>query len=375
MRLKPSSPRLRQDHPLAYGLLLAIPFVEGSGGPGDVSGSNRSVTLLGDPAWQPGNAGWAISLDGTNDYIEVAGTNANFFMGVQHYTFSLWINSSSTASTTDPAIVSIGRAINPIGLSARTSGTQLTHRRAGANSGTLTIDYLNKWTHLVGTFNGAAIQTYANGVLVNSTATTASLSSASPVNWAFGSNSSRNLFSGMLISDARIYSRALSADEVRTSYENPWDIYRPRQRSYFYAGISAGGPTYTLTADAGSFALTGIDAGLQASRLLTADAGSFATTGIDAGIVASRMIAADAGQFVLTGIDADLTYSGAVGPTYTLSCDGGSFAFSGVDAGLFTSRIIQADLGSFELTGIAANLTYSGAAASIPSPYYYLLGQ
>lgn len=76
-------------------------------------------------------------------------------------------------------------------------------------------------------------------------------------------------------------------------------------------GYAATGATYTLTAESGSFALTGQDAGLAFNRVLVADTNSFA----------------------LTGQDVTLTYTGN-GYTYTLSAESGSFALAGQDATL-----------------------------------------
>lgn len=94
-----------------------------------------------------------------------------------------------------------------------------------------------------------------------------------------------------------------------------------------------GGPTaYTLTADAGSFTLSGQDAGFVVGRILTADAGSFALTGQDAALRIGRVITADAGAFVLTGQDATLTVTPAGGTAYTLTAEAGAFALTGQDA-------------------------------------------
>lgn len=176
-----------------------------------------------------------------------------------------------------------------------------------------------------------------------------------------------------------------------------------------YATYTAG-PTYTLTADAGSFTLSGTAASLTASRLLTADAGSFTLTGQDASLLASRTLTADpgsftltgqdatfsrsyvldaeAGSFTLTGQDATLTYSGVgcnllqetgdallqenddnillescsdgpSGPTYTLTADPGSFTLTGQDANLLVGRVLTADLGSFTLSGQDATFSRS----------------
>lgn len=124
----------------------------------------------------------------------------------------------------------------------------------------------------------------------------------------------------------------------------------------------AGGPTYTLTAETGAFALSGQPAGLLAARLLSAEAGAFALTGQDAGLLASRLLSADAGLYTLTGQAAGLDYSGDAGPDYTLSADAGLYALSGQAAGLRASRRLSADAGSYALTGQPAGLTLEQAA-------------
>ena len=63
---------------------------------------------------------------------------------------------------------------------------------------------------------------------------------------------------------------------------------------------------YTLTAGSGSFALTGIDAGLRRGISISASAGAFTLTGLDAGLRRGISISASAGTFTLTGLDAGL---------------------------------------------------------------------
>lgn len=79
---------------------------------------------------------------------------------------------------------------------------------------------------------------------------------------------------------------------------------------------------YTLPADAGSYALTGVAAALAyiAARKLAADTGAFGLTGSDATLhyAAARRLAADAGLFAVAGIAASLRYSGAMAPAPTL---------------------------------------------------------
>lgn len=146
-----------------------------------------------------------------------------------------------------------------------------------------------------------------------------------------------------------------------------------------YTSGGGGGPTYTLTAESGTFALTGAAAGLiyarriQADsgsfaltgaaanlvrgRRLVADAGTYALTGAAAGLVYGRRLVADSGAFTLTGADATLVYTPVGG--YTLVADPGSFTFTGQPANLVYGRRLQADAGSYSLTGSDATLTYT----------------
>jgi len=118
--------------------------------------------------------------------------------------------------------------------------------------------------------------------------------------------------------------------------------------------VAAGG--YTLTAESGTFNLTGTDAALLKTSKLAAENGAFAVAGQDAGLLKNSIISAqseafditgtdaellrsllinlESGEFSLTGSDADLTYSGS---TYTLTADSGIFNLTGTDAALLKS--------------------------------------
>ena len=90
--------------------------------------------------------------------------------------------------------------------------------------------------------------------------------------------------------------------------------------------------SYTLTAEAGSFTLSGQAAGLVAARKLSADAGAFVLSGQTVALRADRLLTASQGAFTLTGQDADL-----IAPSYTLTADAGSFTLTGKDATLTAS--------------------------------------
>lgn len=124
----------------------------------------------------------------------------------------------------------------------------------------------------------------------------------------------------------------------------------------FWDAASAG--SYVLTASTGSFSLSGQAAGLRASRKLVAAQGAFALSGQPAALRASRKLAAASGSFTLTGQPANLVYTPAAG-SYTLTADTGSFSLTGQAAGLRASRKLIAAQGTFALTGIAAVLRAS----------------
>lgn len=96
----------------------------------------------------------------------------------------------------------------------------------------------------------------------------------------------------------------------------------------------AGGTAYSITAEAGTFALTGNAAGLSHGTKIVSEAGSFALTGSDAGLSHGTKVAADAGAFTLTGNDATLTHGTAGSTAYSIVAESGSFTLTGNDVAL-----------------------------------------
>ena len=73
------------------------------------------------------------------------------------------------------------------------------------------------WTHIAGTYDGANLRLYVNGVLVKTQARTGTIFS-SPNPLYIGGKGSQ--FSG-LIDEVRVYNRALSAAEINTDKNTP----------------------------------------------------------------------------------------------------------------------------------------------------------
>ncbi len=136
----------------------------------------------------------------------------------------------------------------------------------------------------------------------------------------------------------------------------------------FVVGQPAGGPTYTLTCDAGSYTVTGQAATLEVGRKLALDAGSYTVTGQAATLTFTRLLACDAGSYTVTGQAATLAVNRA------LAFDAGSYTVTGQDAGLVVDRVLAFDAGSYVVTGNAATLI-AGRKLVLDAGSYTVTGQ
>lgn len=148
------------------------------------------------------------------------------------------------------------------------------------------------------------------------------------------------------------FDRPITDDDVEALLQNPNVVYQaPPVRIY----VSSGATSYTLTAAAGAFALTGTAASLKYGRVLQAASGSFAVTGTAATLRKGYSLQASSGSFATTGTAATLRYGRVI------QAAAGSFQVSGTDASLKYGRVLAAQPGAFALTGTDATLTYGTA--------------
>lgn len=118
-------------------------------------------------------------------------------------------------------------------------------------------------------------------------------------------------------------------------------------------------PGATLTADAGTFNLTGVNASFLRALRMQAAAGSFTLTGNDAGLFTGNPdLVAETGTFTLTGNAAALSRA------LRMAASAGTFSLTGNAAALNRRYALGANNGSFSLTGIANGLTYKDGSFS-----------
>lgn len=124
---------------------------------------------------------------------------------------------------------------------------------------------------------------------------------------------------------------------------------------------------FTITAEGGSYTVTGTDANLEFHRAIDAEAGSYAWTGSDATLTyGGNVIVAESGAFTITGTDANLEYG------YDITAEGGSYTVTGTDAGFGLVRL--GDPGVFTITGTDANLTLGGGTITAESGTFTVSG-
>jgi len=142
-----------------------------------------------------------------------------------------------------------------------------------------------------------------------------------------------------------------------------------------FKAAPTGPASYTLTANTGSFSLTGQSTGLFKSLRLEAQAASFALTGNAAGFVKGYSFTADSGVFAFNGINASFTRllvayidCGQFSLTcrdinlhigYSFSVDSQSFSIVGLQNNLLRSLYISSGTGSFSIVGLQNNLLRS----------------
>ncbi|MHC4559011.1 MAG: protein kinase domain-containing protein [Planctomycetota bacterium] len=189
----------------------------------DSSGNNCAGALIGGSQWQPsgGKVGGALEFDGDGDYVKIG--SESIFDFTEEITVAAWVNITT--------IPSQWTAIVTKGNSAWRLSTYRDERRfhfAVAAGAGLISNYVHgdtevatgQWHHVCGTYDGANIRLYVDGVE----------DPASPVPFrgritsndfdvCIGANSEKpgRHWNG-LIDDVRIYNYALSQQEIRAVY-------------------------------------------------------------------------------------------------------------------------------------------------------------
>jgi hypothetical protein len=274
---------------LQNGLVGYWSFDEGRGTTaGDSSGSGNTGTLMNGPIWVSGKSGMALSFDGVDDYVDIP--EAESLNLTSALTISAWINNqaptdSSLSQDHYRIIASKGWAGDNTGswtLAWRINdGSLFFFAGRATSSRNVSFPYDNSragtWHLVTAVLDNGTLSLYQDGVLqagpvgIDSskirTDTSPVLIGSSPV-----SNNRLNNWYGF-IDEVRYYSRALSADEIASLYQQdnqPFNFSLANSMDLSVAqGASA---TNTITAnlvtgspETISFSAAGLPSGASAS--------------------------------------------------------------------------------------------------------------
>lgn len=190
-----------------------------------------------------GNENSAYSFNGTDSYIQV--NNNALLQPSSVVTVSAWIFSNYSQGSYNGIVNNIwdnfsdesgyglcyDDAYYRVAFISKTNGVS-----SWWGSGCNYTPENQKWIHLTGTYDGSNAKIYADGVLINSIPASGALNySFSNDMWIgrYYDSNEEHYFNGK-IDDIRIYSRALSENEVQALYESEWII--PPNASILYSG-------------------------------------------------------------------------------------------------------------------------------------------
>jgi PKD repeat protein len=163
--------------------------------------------------------GYALSFDGVDDYVEVADNET--LKGMEQLTLEAWINPESFPQYAGI----IGKWCWPSTMHyilGYFSGGKLwffVGNDTSADSISITQPPLGAWTHVVAVFNGSVdLRIYYNGTLEGCKTTTISRIGTGSVPLYIGKYANYE-FNGT-IDEVRIYSRALTDEEIMAHYNN-----------------------------------------------------------------------------------------------------------------------------------------------------------
>jgi hypothetical protein len=189
----------------------------------DSSGNDLNGALLGNPSWADGALAGALQFDGDGDYVDF-GNDQKFDIASQ-ITISAWIKVNAFNREWQ-AIVTKGDSSWRLQRDGSNSviefactGLLVPGNRWGKVLGNTSVND-SQWHHVAGTYDGSQICLYVDGALDTSSNAAGSIN-INEHSVYIGENVEKpERFWNGLIDDVRIYSYALSADEITAAAEN-----------------------------------------------------------------------------------------------------------------------------------------------------------
>ena len=200
---------------------------EGSGTTAiDWSGHGNHGTFQGDPEWVAGYDGGAVEFDG-DDHIDTGYTE-----NLATWTITCWVISPEAPSGDAPS----GPLHREQNYQFNWNHGDVTYRGAAAMNvgGTwYAASYMplnaNQWYHLAATYDGKEFKAYRDGVLITTNSAPSGAPAAESDSLKLGRHAAASQFFTGIVDDARVYNRALTAEEIqKVTRGDPFVAWNPK---------------------------------------------------------------------------------------------------------------------------------------------------
>jgi len=185
----------------------------------DSSGNEHHGTLVGDPTFVNGPAGFGMGLefDGTGgQYVDLGTFNPSVMTG--RLSVSLWVKWNGLSDQWQGLI---GKRIGPWQadqmmwqIEADRDTGDLKFQRAGNDVNTGQMLPADQWAHIAVTFDGTTARIYLDGVMIQEGSFSFGSDPTAPIQFGASTGGGGNPFNGAL-DEVRLYDVALSQQEIR----------------------------------------------------------------------------------------------------------------------------------------------------------------
>ena len=181
---------------------------------------NRNFTLQNSPPFVPDAAGGSIGFTAANSHWAVSSTS---LPTLTRFTAEVWHYYTGVNSASAPAIISEtypgtnGRININLGSQSGASELRISYFNGAWNNSASYSLTAGNWYHIVGTYDGANLRLYINGVNEVTTANTGT-PAANSSGIRLMARWDSNQYWGGNLSTVKIYDRALSQAEVLQNY-------------------------------------------------------------------------------------------------------------------------------------------------------------
>ncbi|MFA6077781.1 MAG: LamG domain-containing protein [Candidatus Paceibacterota bacterium] len=199
------------------GLVGYWPLNDGAGTKAnDMSGNGNTGTFMSTPLWTSGKIGKALSFNGSSSYIRVANSSS---LNPINLTVSAWAK-SATGTWNDYGFIVSKRNVYIIHPAQNLTSVNFYIYTTGWVAVTCTPSVpITNWNLYTLTWNGTNLTAYINGTQCNTAVPGGIINTTDTNELNIGKDAGLSRYFNGSIDDVRIYSRALSASEIKTLYQ------------------------------------------------------------------------------------------------------------------------------------------------------------